>query len=461
MTKIRLYPYQREGVSWIVRNGGGFLWDEPGLGKTVQAICAANELAPHEPILVVCPNSLKLWWQKEIEHVLGEPSYVSESGGWFPLGIDIATADLDPQVRWYIIHYTGLAIQAKRGFTEKPWGAVILDECHYIKNRKAQRTQAVWKVTPPTAAKIGLTATPYSKDAAELWSQLVWYAPQLPALRSYWSFFKRFNLYAECTNGNGRRYYKVVGIKEPRVLAEFMSAFGLRRSKEVVSPDLPPLTETEMPLPLEGRQLEIYRALLRRTAVEIRSLSGKSRQIVVSNVLARLNHLQQVLSCPWDYDEKVTGTKLDWLCTWAEEENRPAVVLTAFKASARRVAKELDTEAITGDVKPAEREKIVSAWKRGERQFLVGTIHTMGTGLNLQEAHTLVFYDQVWSNILMAQARERIHRINTDHPVQVIYLYVPRTTNETVLRAFQDKMSQLELVQTWLETLQLMEVLPA
>jgi tRNA C32,U32 (ribose-2'-O)-methylase TrmJ len=84
----------------------------------------------------------------------------------------------------------------------------------------------------------------------------------------------------------------------------------------------------------------------------------------------------------------------------------------------------------------------------------VGTINTIGTGLNLQQAWTLVCYDQMYSAILMEQLQQRIHRINSTHPAEVIFLYHEDTSNEVVLRSFQRKWNEMEMVRALLRQLQ-------
>jgi SNF2 family DNA or RNA helicase len=125
--------------------------------------------------------------------------------------------------------------------------------------------------------------------------------------------------------------------------------------------------------------------------------------------------------------------------------------MTHFVESAKAVAYELGVDYIVGDVSQEERETTLARWKSGETQFLVGTIGTLGTGLNLAEAYTLVFYDQVYDPIQMRQAKDRIHRITTDHPVQAIYLVVEGTTNEIVYESFSENLSRMELVKRFVE----------
>jgi SNF2 family DNA or RNA helicase len=450
-----LRDYQVRGVNYLTgqinRNAkGGFLWDEPGLGKTRQAIVAAKKLGG--PVLVACPNSLKRMWRREIKEIFPNDKVVlSTVGGRFEkLGDEYSLVDLrDKFPFWVVTHYTGLRISTEE-YKRIPWKVVVADECHYTKNRNAQRTEALWNVTPRLAYRIGLTATPFGKNPADLWAQLRWMAPACDALKSYWKFYNWFVDYEFVRRGN-RKYREVKGGKNLDSLAKLMSGFGLQRTKKQVAPDLPPLISTPMPLEPDTDQQLMYNKL-KGEAVEV--LLG-DEELVIANVLTRMVRMEQVMSHPWTYDDGVKGSKLRWLKDWADTYRHPAVVTTRFKPSAKRVAKELDCGTpITGDVPEKLRDGILKRWLNGEEQFLVGTIATIGTGLNLTPAHSMVCYDQVYNPIYMDQVRQRIHRITTDHPVQVIYLYNEDTTNEVVYDAFMNRLTQMETVKRFMQHLQ-------
>lgn len=327
---------------------------------------------------------------------------------------------------------------------------VLVSNCHYIKNAKAKRTKAVKLTTPVDAMRIALTATPFSTLVADLWAQLAWVSHEFKMdYLGYWPFYDEFVQYTRVrSRTTGRIYRKPEGIRDKKALATLMAKYGLHRSNERVMPT------QDMPLLLEGRQAVLYGALKKRVEVAIRdSLTGEITGVLIRNALARLLYLERCLSCPWTLDSGVAGVKLQWVKEWAEGYPKPAVIVARFKASANRIAKVLGITAVTGDVKNAERNEIISSWQAGKQQFLVGTIHTLGTGLNLDRGWAMVFYDSVWSPILMAQARDRINRMTTDHPIQALYLYVKGTTSELVLRSWQRSWDQRRLVMEFLELL--------
>lgn len=466
-----LYDYQRRGVERVVKRGFGALWDEPGLGKTTQAIVAAQNLGGRW--LIVCPSMLKRQWRNEIIKIYPEDRNkiaVSTVGGRF---IDPEAGrrhEMYPHIyekkygfpKWTITHYTGARL-SEAGYARVKWTGVVLDEAHYIKNRKAQRSKAVLKITPKMAYRITLTATPYGVNPADIWHQLYWLCPDVDGLQSYWRWFNIFVDYSwEENNRSGHRYRQINGGKNLDLLSEVMRAYGVLRTKEAVAPQLPPVTHTDMPLEMSARQETIYDALKERDRVELvvkHTDDGAEERdlpitgMLIKNALSRLVKMEQWLSHPWTIDPGTDGSKLEWLLWWVKEYQRPAVITTRFRASAKRIAEELGTKAIEGSVPLKLREPILEEWEKGEKQYLVGTIGTIGTGTNLQRAHTMVCYDQVYSPVRMDQLYQRIHRIDSDHPVEIIYLYNEDTSNEVVLEAFRDGWNQMQLVRRYVQHL--------
>lgn len=453
-----LYDFQREGVEYLVKHGGGFLWDDPGLGKTRQAIVAAKRLGG--PVLVVCPNSLKRWWRTEILNVFpGASVGIAGPGGRF--GPRNAWAHQNPVPYWTIVHYAGVRIN--KYLRMIPWKTVIADECHFIKNRQAERTKAMARLTNEWAFRIGLTATPFGNNPADLWAQLRWMAPYVDGLKSYWKFFEVFVDYDFERRGK-QRYKKIKGGRNLTLLAEVMSGYGIRRSKKEVVPDLPPITDTRIPLEMSGKQAAFYRQLKQIANVEITipaDADGPAVRMIIPNALARLIRMEQALSHPWKYMHGVKGAKLEWLMDWINGYPKPAVISTRFKETAHHIAdtlhkrnEDLCRSAITGDISVGARDAIAQDWKKGLHQFLVGTIDTIGTGLSFTRAHAMVCFDQLYSAIKMDQVRQRVHRITTDHPVEVLYPYVEGTTNELVLQSFAHRWKQMELVRRFIEHVQ-------
>ena len=131
-------PYQRAGIAYGINlreNLGVLLADEMGLGKTIQAIGILNTDLTLQRVLIVCPASLRLNWQRELRKWLVRPmrSEIATST-WFPTGSGIAIT---------IMNYD-IAAKHMAAMRRESWDAVILDEAHYLKNPTTKRTIALF-----------------------------------------------------------------------------------------------------------------------------------------------------------------------------------------------------------------------------------------------------------------------------------------------------------------------------
>eukprot|EP00435_Cladocopium_sp_Y103_P042297 s3136_g11.t1 len=163
----QLMEYQRQGIKFGIRKGGRVLLaDDMGLGKTVQALGIAWEYRDSFPMLIVCPSSLRNVWEDQIQRWLGlDPETVQI--------IFSGNTPIESTARIVVVSYALLGkseqLQTFHGQTYK---LVISDECHYIKNPDAQRSQALLKVAGAAERVILVSGTPILNSAMELYPLL-------------------------------------------------------------------------------------------------------------------------------------------------------------------------------------------------------------------------------------------------------------------------------------------------
>lgn len=167
-TKITtaLFPYQREGVERAIQcNGRLFLCDEMGLGKSLQSIAVSDYYAtPETKQLVVCPSYLRHNWKREYETWTDiDPTKIQL--------IMKTKTPLDPNASHVVISYD-LAVRKIAEIAAVKWTTVVVDECHYVKSRKAKRTKALTPVLQKAEHLLLLSGTPALSRPEELFSQL-------------------------------------------------------------------------------------------------------------------------------------------------------------------------------------------------------------------------------------------------------------------------------------------------
>ena len=207
MKKV-LEPFQREGRDFLAANPHALLGDQPGLGKTLQVIAAAEKLNLKRN-LVVCPASVRTNWFKELNECLG-----SSFG-------------------WRIISYNEATKTAAGG--SMMWDSITLDEAHFLKTPESQRTQAIFGNGQGLARrakyKWALTGTPVLNRPRELYPLLKTLAPNFSKM-SYSAFTGKF-----CGAFYDGRAMNTKGATNLDELSRLMQGFMLRRTKKDVYPN--------------------------------------------------------------------------------------------------------------------------------------------------------------------------------------------------------------------------------
>ena len=460
---LALYPYQEKGAEFLGIRNGAILGDDPGLGKTAQAICAAKE--NHGPVLIISRPLNKWFWEDEINR--WDPDNVGivvcGPGGVFDEET-VKTWFEVPRKRGYlIIHHEALATPKKtvkgvivgvqRDLAKKLrsyglWEVIIADECHRFKSPKAQMTKALKTIS--SFHRWGLTGTPIDKTPADMWSILNWFDKF--KFKSYWDFFDAYTQYT--IGAYGRR--TILG---PRNLAMFKREVGpyyLARKRDEVLPDLPEIIHSHIPLEMTPDQRRIYDEFKTKTFVHLQTLlqtSDAGDPVFVKNALARIGQLRRVALNPMLVDAQVVGCKIPWILEWAEEyPDVPFVVFTHSRMFADTLPILIDRCAtISGSVPQSQRDMVMSRFQNGDLRAIVGTIDTMSESVNLQRAKVAIFTDLHWSSIAMTQAEFRIARMDSKHPVQLIKLSARGSVDELIAKALALKFNTRQMVEEFLK----------
>lgn len=233
---LSLMPYQETGAAFLASRRAALVADEPGLGKTAQAIGACDAVGATS-VAVICPASVVDNWRREFARF-----------GRAERRLDVLSYDK----------------AMRRGLPQPPYEALILDEAHYLKSRGAKRTKAVLGTKCDGAGLVAqarhvflLTGTPAPNNPAETWPWLRALAPELilgpnGKPMGYWAFTDRY-----CKTVDKGFGPAIVGGKNLAELRDRIAPFVLRRRKAEVLPDLPSLRVDTLPLPAAGPLPEV------------------------------------------------------------------------------------------------------------------------------------------------------------------------------------------------------------
>jgi SWI/SNF-related matrix-associated actin-dependent regulator 1 of chromatin subfamily A len=400
-------PFQKAGISYALGREATLFGDEMGLGKTIQAIGVLNATRP-ETVLIVCPASLKLNWRNELQRWLTDARRIDiVNGGGHPF-------PSDPDV--VIINYDVLTKHAA-DLHVRQWGLVIIDEAHYCKNPKAQRTRAALAIQADR--KLLLTGTPIPNRPIELQPLAGYLAPE--KFGSFFGFAKKY-----CAATRSRWGWDFSGASNlPELQEQLRSSILVRRLKADVLDELPP--KQRQVIVLDGAD---YQEELRLEALAEAALETTSPEVRFEE-LSRVRHLLALAKVPAILDH-LKGI------------DHPVVIFAHHKDVIAALAAELDCVTLTGDNTSEERQAAVESFQRGDVQYFIGSLGAAGVGITLTHASHVLFAELDWVPGNLSQAEDRCHRIGQHDSVLVQHLVVDESIDARQVELVVSKQGVLD-----------------
>lgn len=398
-----LRDYQRSGVEWMLQRyrlaSGGMLADQMGLGKTVQVI-AFLALLEQPNVLIVVPRSLVTNWDRELQKFLPAQPRMVFAGQ--------AVSKLPGQHMGVVITTYG-TVRTSPQLQNIHWDCLVLDEAQVVKNHRAQTTQAVHQLR--ARAKFALTGTPIENHLDELWTHLSFLEPD--AIRD------------DLAPLESARYA--------------LKRVVLRRKKQDVLTELPPLIEQALLLPMSAEQTQLYQQV-RQDAKQ-----GESAM----HLLTQLLRMRQICCDPRLVNAEILGAKLQWLEHELQEallEQRAVLVFSQFSQLLKLAQQHCCQPCglLTGETK--DRQAVVDRFQSGALSVLFCSLKAAGVGLNLQRADQVIILDPWWNSAAEQQAIDRAHRIGRHDPVIVKRLIMADSVEERVQQLQHAKHALSELV---------------
>lgn len=441
--KMKLFPFQATGVAYNLQKKRVIIGDQPGLGKTAQAI--ATITAAHAfPCLVICPASLKLNWQREW-HMWGNHKAMLLSDRnrdtWHMftkaehnIFRDKAIADV------FIVNYESL----KKYFVaqiNKPDGkplrlnhvrfldrinlfkSVIIDESHRVKDTRTQQTKFTKGICTGKEWILALTGTPVVNKPSDLISQLG-IIDQLGRLGGYKRFVDRY-----CEGGDGHS-----NLSELNYLLN-KNCFYRREKKDVLT-DLPDKMRQVVLCGINTRKeyndaladLEIYLKKYRLATDEQVQRSMRGEVMVKIGVLKNISargKLQDVVE--YVNDITTSGEKLVLFTHLREVQ---ANIYSHFP----------NAVTIFGDDNGVTRQMNVDKFQKDPNvKLIICSIKAAGVGITLTAASRVAFVELPWHAADTEQCEDRCHRIGQKDSVQCTYFLGKDTIDEWIYQIIDEK----------------------
>lgn len=282
----KLFPFQVTGAKFIERavqlHKGAGVFDEKGLGKTIQPLAFLNYHPEAFPVLFIVKSKLKFQFFKEIIRWLG----VTHLAQIINTGRD----PILPNLKCYIIGYDMLRRFDCEKLIERGIKTVILDECQQIKNPEAQRTQEVRKLADFAEIVIPTSATPWKNRGGELFVALNLIAPTMfPTQQGFADRWVDYYAYGE--------RYKEGGIRRPDKFREYTKDILIRREAHEVTDEFPEINRTLHYCQLEGAAEQTYKDEVSEFVKWYNSkvIGGEEDNFsTVSNILAKMQRMRHI-----------------------------------------------------------------------------------------------------------------------------------------------------------------------
>lgn len=421
--KGELFPFQKAGVQFIENSNGQVLVsDEMGLGKTVQSIAWSLLHPDKRPILVICPATLKINWQREFMKWTDIKSYVINSQDTnlrCVKGIDV-----------YIINYD-IVEKMKDLLKKMNFQIIILDEAHYTKNPKAKRTKAINELVKGIPHIIALTGTPILNRPVEIYNILKLLSPI--NFGNYWEFATRY-----CGMTRTRYGIDVSGATNIAELSDKLrSTVMIRREKRDVLAELPDKTRVVVP---QICDLKAYKRVEDNLINYLIESKNKSRLQA-----ERSNSVEQLTKIEYAKQEAVKA-KLPLFIEWCKdfvEENGKLVIFAHHKEFIDTLMNELNKfnpVKIVGGMEGTDKQKSIDIFMKDEEcKVIICSLKAAGVGITLTIASYVVFLELGWTPGEHDQAEDRLHRIGQKDNVTCYYFVAENTIEETIYNLIQEK----------------------
>jgi len=385
--------YQEKGIEYMFEKRKCILADEMGLGKTIQTIGLLNRLQAKR-VLIICPVIVKQNWKLELTRWLT-----------YDIQINIIDSKKNPNVVEPAINIINYDIVKKFNLTFCYWDVIVLDEAHYIKNYKSQRTQHIKGDGRKKSAiegeyKILLTGTPLTDHTINLYPMLTYIGFRM----KFVDFTTKF-----CNRHEKFGHIDVSG-----------------------SSNLPELKDVLRELPEKIRQA-IYINSDNKTLKHLDKEFelSTSKQIEDIAEFAKLRQQTGLMKVPFCIE----------LIKNALEEKEKIVVFAHHKEVISRLHAAFEKNSITLTGATEAKQEVIEIFAGDNNiNVLIVSIKAGGIGVNLTIADLAIFIEMDMTPAINWQCEDRLHRIGQQNNVLIQYVvFEGYTVDKEILRIVNKK----------------------
>lgn len=415
---IKLYRHQEIALSYMRANDHFALFMEQGTGKTIPSLCRIRDLLRSGAIseaLVVAPKSALGAWERDIELFDSTDRHLLSTG-------------------ITLINYDKVWRGDDKSPYNRPYGCIVLDEAHSIKNRTSRRSKFLLKLACKADYRYILTGTPISNGQLEnIWSLYCFLDPYLERGRVYSRIFGSYQKFQDryCILNMYHKPSSYIHVKE---LQEIINEHSYR-VKKVDCLDLPDKLPDEV-IKVDLAEPRLYKKLATESAI-------LEYEILAENPLSRLVKLRQLVSGHIKTENElieVGNNKIAILQEIIEgyPDDKKLVIFAEFKYSIAKISellRKMKVRFITLD--GDQKDKTI--WRQFQNdnriRVIVCQYQTANAGIDLFASDTIIYYEPTLRSNILEQSRDRIHRTGQREKCSYIHLLTKGTVEVDIYRA--------------------------
>lgn len=416
---IKLFRHQEIALSYMRANNFFALYMEQGTGKTIPSLTRILDLLRSGAIddaLVIAPKSTLGAWERDIELFNPIEQEMLREG--------ITLINYDKVWR---------TSKNKPNPYDKPWGCIILDEAHFIKNRTSQRSKFILKLATQADYRYILTGTPIGNGQLEnIWSQYCFLDPYLERGRVYSHIFKGSYYDWQDRYCILNQYYKPSTYINVKELQDIIGEHSYRVKKEDCL-DLPDKLPDEI-VEIELKEKALYKKLHNDSAI-------LEYEILAENPLSRMIKLRQLCSGFIKTEDELIEVgceKLNALDEFLEGYDKKLVIFAEFKHSIASISqllkkKKIKFVTLDGDQKDKQ------IWRKFQSdesiRVIVCQYQSASAGIDLFASDTIIYYEPTLRSNILEQSRDRIHRTGQKSKCSYLHFLTKGTIEMSIYQA--------------------------
>lgn len=446
--------FQARGVEFIDEvDGRALIADDPGLGKTVQALAWCQLHVKERPVLIICPSNIKINWQREIEDKISVTNIqIIEGRTPYKITGEFVVINYD------ILHWWIQTIK------EYNFAVLIADEAHYIRNSKSKRTGAFKRIAKYFDIIIAMTGTPIENYPIEIFNIVNILNPKI--FPNYYDFTKRF-----CDGKNDAYGRNVKGVSNPQELYQILTkTVMIRRKKSEVLKELPPKQIVVLPLEITNKSEYMKAELQFLEFLSQKFLTDLEKDGIEKELKAYAKQNDIEINGDLDntdlaaiHDKKIEKAKnapvlvqmaalkqlavkgkmkamIEWIEDFLESEEK-LVVFTLNKEPIDTLLKHFpDAVSLEGKTSKKNRQLAIDRFQTDSTcKLFVLNMDAGGIGLTLTAASNVLMAQYPWTPGKFVQAADRVHRMTQTKQVTIWNPVAARTIEEKIIKILAAK----------------------